>query len=797
MEDATVLRRLRALAVVLALLTVATLVLVWWRGRPAPGRTPDEAAAAAFTGFRAPVEDYFQAMDGRANLTVNQVQGRNLWMVHSGGNDRFWDALARETGGDFDLLKVASSYDPEADSRAPVDLREELKTMYPIRHANRFDRSGLINEPCYDPAPGPDSRRYGLWLDARKIDCTLDPFEDADKYPGVRAGVRGREVAPGSLYGAPSGVIGLRLFSNPDFDQAAAKRWDPVRYYNDPSYYSSPDLVRPYRVGVTCALCHVGFHPDHPAEDPANPQWGDLSSIAGAQFLHMDQVGRWQFDESSFAWQLLHAARPGTFDTSLAASDHVFNPRAVNSLWGMPARMKLARASGRENLSGGSMATRQISNYVAGGPLVGFFAPPDTVWTPRMGIAAMDSSGVLAGVHRWFAASGMFAEEGRYHFHPLVGGSQSPLELSVLRGRSAHWRFTEESTADVARFLMDAGPSPKYPGAIDTAASDRGKAVFAERCAACHSSKFPTPPANADPGACSGNYLDCWNRYWAWTATAEYRSAMAEFVAAPDFLQDNFLSNDLRVPLPLVGTNACSALGGNGGAGQLWDNFTSQTYKSLPSAGVITWYHPVSGEPHHWNLPAGGSGYLRPPSLVAVWSSAPLLANNSIGRADPNPSPASRVSAFQDAMEQLLWPERRERDPVLGELVPGTISRTTSASVLRVPAALVPDEFAALLDAPFRWLPHFRGRDAVEIQIPAGTPVGLVANLNVASPRALALLQRLKKQSTAGLTDALLDLSACPDLIVNRGHYFGTGLDGALALSTAERRDLIEFMKTF
>jgi len=59
------------------------------------------------------------------------------------------------------------------------------------------------------------------------------------------------------------------------------------------------------------------------------------------------------------------------------------------------------------------------------------------------------------------------------------------------------------------------------------------------------------------------------------------------------------------------------------------------------------------------------------------------------------------------------------------------------------------------------------------------------------------LLQRLKKQSTAGLTDALLDLSACPDLIVNRGHYFGTGLDGAPALSAAERRDLIEFMKRF
>jgi len=129
MEDAAVLRRLRALAVVLALLAMAASVVLWWRSRPAPGRTPDEAAAAAFNGFIAPVEDYFQAMDGRANLTVNQVQGRNLWMVHSGGNDRFWDALARDTGGAFDLLKVVSSYDPEADPRAEGGMFSRLEGL--------------------------------------------------------------------------------------------------------------------------------------------------------------------------------------------------------------------------------------------------------------------------------------------------------------------------------------------------------------------------------------------------------------------------------------------------------------------------------------------------------------------------------------------------------------------------------------------------------------------------------------------------------------------------------------------
>jgi hypothetical protein len=765
MEDPALMRRIRFAAIALAGFIAIAGAFLFWRTRPGPGRTPDEASAAGFTGFTVPVEDYFHAMDGGADLATDEVQGRNLWMVASGGNDRFWDLMARQTHGGFDLLKVVSSYDPDADQGVPADRKEALRALYPVRHANRFELTGLINEPCYDAAPGPNARRYGLWLDERKLDCTADPFENANRYPGVR----------GSLYGAPAGIVGLRLFPNPDFNAAAAKRWDPVRYYNDPSYYGSPDLVRPYRVGVTCALCHTGFHPNHMPEDPANPLWDDLSSVAGARSLRMDQVARWQPDESSFPWQLLHAARPGTFDTSLAASDQVFNPRAVNPLWGMAARMKLARVWGRETLDGGSIGVRQISNYVAGGPLTGFFEPPSTVWTPRLGIAGADSVGVLAGVHRWFADSGMFSEEMLYHHHPLVGGKQSPVTLGVMRERSAQWRFMEEAVPDVVRFLMNPGKTPKWMGAIDAAAANRGKAVFAERCAACHSSKFPTPPASANPGACSGNYLDCWNRYWTWTASPEYRKAIAEIVASPDFLENNFLSNDLRVPLPLVGTNACSALGGNGGGGRLWEDFTSETYKKLPSAGSITWYHPESGEPHTWSLPASGVGYLRPPSLIAVWSSAPFLTTNSVGRAD-----------FQDAMEQLLWPDRRERDSQLGQSVPGTIPRTTAASILHIPASLVPDEFAALLT-----------REAVEIQVPAGTPVALLANLDASSPRALALLRRLKKQSAAGLTDALLELSTCPDLIVNRGHYFGTGLDGAPALTDAQKRDLIEFMKMF
>ena len=49
----------------------------------------------------------------------------------------------------------------------------------------------------------------------------------------------------GSYYGEATGIVGLRLFPNPDFDEAARKHWDAERYYSDPKYYNDPKLVRP------------------------------------------------------------------------------------------------------------------------------------------------------------------------------------------------------------------------------------------------------------------------------------------------------------------------------------------------------------------------------------------------------------------------------------------------------------------------------------------------------------------------------------------------------------------------
>src|SRR5262249_34249199 len=92
---------------------------------------------------------------------------------------------------------------------------------------------------------------------------------------------------PPEIYGLSSGVIGLRLFPHPTLDTAARKKWDARRYYNDPDYYSDPKLVRPFRVGMSCAFCHASFHPLDPPRDLTDPGWENISGNIGAQYLRI------------------------------------------------------------------------------------------------------------------------------------------------------------------------------------------------------------------------------------------------------------------------------------------------------------------------------------------------------------------------------------------------------------------------------------------------------------------------------------------------------------------------------
>jgi hypothetical protein len=79
---------------------------------PAPGTVLDEAmrAGRADTTFPAADADYFHDMDGALALSPQEIQGRDTWLVWSGGNDRFWDGLTRSSFGALDFLKTISSH---------------------------------------------------------------------------------------------------------------------------------------------------------------------------------------------------------------------------------------------------------------------------------------------------------------------------------------------------------------------------------------------------------------------------------------------------------------------------------------------------------------------------------------------------------------------------------------------------------------------------------------------------------------------------------------------------------------
>jgi hypothetical protein len=868
--------------VIVILVVVGGLLVVhaWWVHRgPQPGSVLDEARQAnrPASTFPASDDDYFRDMDqnkdGLVALTPAERKGRNTWVVWTGGNDHLWNHLTDDSLGALDFLKTISSY--------PYQISANAEDKMKFSRDNRWSYLGLVNEPCFKKATGPDPERFGLWLDKRIVspDCPPDPFENEGNYPGVRVGARGQDLPVGahdqylpkkmpvgSYYGYATGIVGLRLFPNPDFDAQAAKNWDPGKFYSDPDYYSRKGLIRPYRVGMSCAFCHVGPNPIKPPADPENPKWENLSNNVGAQYFWIDRIFDWQADASNYVFQMFHTSRPGSLDTSLVSTDNINNPRTMNAIYNLGPRLQQAKSFGKERLAGGGLNNKQLNDYVPpDSSLAQFYTPPDTVYSPRVLKDGADSVGALGALNRVYLNIGLFSEEWLLHFRPLIGGKKvSPIEIAVARKNSAYWEATEAQTANMALFflkittphkLKDAPGGERYLGNPDTDKKyaeklDRGKIVFAENCARCHSSKLPTPAEGLDPGGCSGpDYLNCWNKYWAWTKTEDFKSKMREIVEAPDFLDDNYLSAEHRVPVTLLKTNACSPLATNAIRDNIWDNFSSETYKQLPSVGSITVYNPITGEPRPYEMPAGGRGYTRPASLISLWSTAPFLLNNSVGKSsepkmcnysdpkkgeyicnyNPNPSVQKRMEYFDDAITKMLWPEKRDKDSVLGDKVPGVIDRTTQTSYLRIAPGYVPEGLQNwgkwLLPSIFKKNDIEEERGGIEIgPIPKGTPVGLLANLMVRPEEKnlsgrishdyelLHLLLKVKADlKTLGpnatdedarrvltpLAGKLMELSKCPDYVVNRGHYFGTGYDGEPALTDEDKKNLIEFLKTF
>ena len=206
-------------------------------------------------------------------------------------------------------------------------------------------------------------------------------------------------------------------------------------------------------------------------------------------------------------------------------------------------------------------------------------------------------------------------------------------------------------------------------------------------------------------------------------------------VLADDFLTDNYLSTDRRIPVTLLQTNACSPLATNALGGNIWDNFSSQTYKDLPSVGKITVHNPIDGSPWEYEMPAGGRGYTRVPSLISLWSTAPFLLNNSVGKFNSNPR-------SKRAWIRSTTPSKRCSGRKSATKIRFSATRCRASSIARPRRAISksrPDFFAAAgKDAQLGRLaatagfPGFLAKEGIEIgPIPKGTPVSLLTNIDL------------------------------------------------------------------
>ena len=92
-----------------------------WAYPVGSGRLQDEARLTGrdAASFPHASEDYFHDMDKGVALAENEVRGRNMWILWTGGNDRFWDKMTTASLGVFDLLKIVTSH-PSSEARRPA-----------------------------------------------------------------------------------------------------------------------------------------------------------------------------------------------------------------------------------------------------------------------------------------------------------------------------------------------------------------------------------------------------------------------------------------------------------------------------------------------------------------------------------------------------------------------------------------------------------------------------------------------------------------------------------------------------
>jgi hypothetical protein len=695
------------------------------------------------------------------------MDGMDTWYCWTGGNQAFWREISKQTG----VLPVRA------------DL---LALLHSIPRSRRFEMLGTMNDPDCVAAEKPD--QYGLMIDRMK--------QGTEKQLDV------------DVYGWSSGIVGLRLFKNPQFSNA---KWNLGRYLTDPA-----KVEPPYLVGMACAVCHVSFNPLYPPIDHNEPDWHNLASMIGNQYLREGRLvaGINNMAPNQFAWHYIETQQPGTSETSRIDTDFINNPNAINSIYRLSERLKLAQPENITSAQKQAVQTMYKNMSVPENTDLGGTAAAPTLVVPHILKDGSDSMGVPIASLRVYVNIGSMHEQWMKSWAVSLDPAdmkdaikrnfaQTPFDIAeAQKDPGSWWNKTEKRMPALEMFAktFDSYPlelakeatidgKPNGMPGKDYLKDDadmlrRGKIAFADKCARCHSSKKPDPMPSDEK---------------------VLQKAWQDVVLDKDFLKDNYLSDDQRHPISELGSNAARAMGTNPLKGNIWDNFSSETFKDQkdPNGVVLKdyddkgnqtdLYNPFTGKREiKFTVPDKRAPSYRTPTLVSIWATGPYLHNNSVGIFTGDPSIAGRMAAFEDGMHKLLWPESRIKE--------GSVKRTTQDSHL-------PD----LFDLIRRQHPELAllDLDMKQLIVPQGTPINLLMNVHPRDAKAVLeayvagclqgrpriefpVLRKLNNElGLQAMRQKLLEVNQCPDFIEDKGHTYGWDL------SPEDKNALIEFMKRF
>jgi hypothetical protein len=581
---------------------------------------------------------------GEENLSHSEKVGREVWYKATAGNDRFHTYVFQQRIGVLiDWFRVLRS-DARGDRFKAWGLMNDPDCCTP--GSEGCPAKSMEETYGFDWCPGDEILLQYVGKNGfRDPACDLKDVAVSESDPH---GPKDQRQSPCDLkFGGSTGALGLRKFPNPKFNPGAWKKlnggslgtWEGFNKklssraeLSDAgvSHLADGSIEPPFLIGMACGACHISFNPANPPEDTANPKWENLLGAIGNQYARFSEIMGSGMPDNSLEWQVFAHARPGTTDTSAVPTDQVNNPGTMNALLNIKQRPVFENEE--------VIKWRKVSSCEAN-------EPEDTCWCEpgrdnkcwRHGLqketvhhilkGGGDSTGAHEAVQRVYINIGSCSEEcwvnhltDLRQIDPTQRNfGQTPFDIGQCRRDCANFRAVEDRLPDIVNFLLsgNAGANDlvearrnqiqkqnanaKYDldDLVDelnkefgTNAVERGRVVFLDNCARCHSSTAGDNPA----------------------ANHDFYKVNAETGQREDWL-----GNDKPTKVSEVGTYTCRALHSNHMEGHVWQGYGSETYRAKPADDNIR-------EPN-----GGGRGYYRNISLLNLWAHAPFMHNNAIG----------------------------------------------------------------------------------------------------------------------------------------------------------------------